>query len=54
MSENEWVVSVYVRTTDPGQVAKTAEVLGRAVAGLALEGVDSSLHVGPALEDETS
>lgn len=48
------VVSVYVSTDDPAAVARAAEVLARAIAGLALDGVTASLRVGPDEEQEGS
>jgi hypothetical protein len=50
----EWTVSVFVLTADATQVARAGEVLGRAVAGLGLEGIDASLRVGPSIEEEES
>lgn len=55
MIENEepvWIVSTFCRSHDPSTIARAAEILGRTVAGLALEGITCSLHVGPAEDDE--
>lgn len=46
------MVSVYVFTDDTAAVARAAEVLGRAVAGLALDGIRATLNVGPNDDDE--
>jgi hypothetical protein len=48
----EYAVTAMVMSTDPTVIARAAEVLGRAVAGLALDGVDASLRVGR-MEDES-
>lgn len=45
MSEQTIAVSVTVYTTDPQEVAKAAEVLGRAAAGLALDGISTSMNI---------
>lgn len=54
-------VEVRVDTCDPGDFSKAVEVLSRALAGLALEGIDGSMetmellmhsHVGGEEEDE--
>lgn len=51
---SKWVVSTYCNSADPGTIARVAEVMGRTVAGLALEGIRIILSVGPDNdEDET-
>jgi hypothetical protein len=46
------VISATVVTKNPDHVAKAAEVLARAAAGLALEGIDVSLSFGIPEDDE--
>lgn len=46
-----WAVTANVFTDEPSHTAKAAEVPGRAIAGLALEGIDASMNVHQ-LEDE--
>ena len=46
-------VALSVNTADPEIVARVAEQFARTAAGLALEGVDTFLMVGPADEDES-
>jgi hypothetical protein len=45
------VVSATVVTSDPEHVVKSAEAFGRAIAGLALEGISVGLSIGT-VEDE--
>lgn len=45
MAEQEFSVSASIYTSDPEAVARAAEVLGRAIAGLALDGINSSLNI---------
>ncbi len=52
MSGREFAVSVNIFTDDPGAVAKACEVLGRAAAGLALEGINCSMSVHELDEDD--
>lgn len=52
-AEPTLAVSANVYTSDPQAVAKAAEVLGRAVAGLAMDGISANLSV-IVLEDEVS
>ena len=44
------VVRATVVTDVPQHIAKAAEVLARAAAGLVLEGIDASIDMGIALE----
>jgi hypothetical protein len=46
------VVSVTVVSDDPNQVSKAAEVLARAAAGLALEGINVQVTMGTVQEEE--
>lgn len=50
----EWAVSVSVFSDDQAAVARAAEVLGRAAAGLALEGISTALHVHRVDDEENS
>lgn len=50
----EWAVSVSVFSDEEAAVARAAEVLGRAAAGLALEGINTSLHVHRIDEEDES
>lgn len=45
MTSPAWHIGAYVHTTDQSAVAKAAEVLSRAVVGLALEGIDEHIHI---------
>lgn len=42
----EYSINVYVFSKEPEKVAKAAETLARASAGLALEGIDVNLRFG--------
>lgn len=46
------VVSAHVVSTDPGQITKAAEVLTRAIAGLALEGIEVGLSMSTQTDQE--
>jgi hypothetical protein len=45
------VISATVVTDDPEHLVKAAEVLGRAAAGLGLEGIDVSLSITTVPDD---
>lgn len=47
----QWRASVTVYPEDQAMLMKVTEVLSRAAMGLALEGVDVMLNIGP-LEDD--
>lgn len=47
----EFAVSLHVFTDNTTAVARAAEVLSRAAAGLALDGIHTSLNVGPFDDD---
>jgi len=44
-------LSLSVTTTDPEIIARTADHFARTAAGLALEGVDTFLMIGPDDDD---
>lgn len=46
------VVSLTLVTEDPEAAARSAEVMARAAAGLALEGLSVSLSLGTVTDDE--
>lgn len=48
----EFILSVTVYNESPDAIAKAGEVLARACVGLALEGVRTSITVGPLEEDD--
>ena len=45
-------IGLSVSTDDPEMVARVAEQLARTAAGLALEGVDTMVMIGPDVEFE--
>lgn len=51
MSDN-WRVSVVVYPADQAMLMKVTEVLSHTAMGLALEGVDVMLNIGPLEDDE--
>lgn len=52
MSDQTFTVSAHVWRANANHFARTAEVLARAAAGLALEGIAVSIHVGPTEEED--
>jgi hypothetical protein len=50
--ELEYTINVYVFNKEPEKIAKAAETLARASAGLALEGIDVNLRFGTLMLDE--
>lgn len=46
------VVSLSVVTDDPEAAARSAEVMARAAAGLALEGLSVSLSLGTVIDED--
>jgi hypothetical protein len=44
-------ITLMMTTTDPEQVARSTEHFARAAAGLALEGVEITLMIGPDEEE---
>lgn len=52
MARPEFAVSINIFTADPAQVASACEVLGRALAGLGLDGIDASMNINQLDEDE--
>lgn len=50
----QWTVSAFVWTGDQSAVARAGEVLGRAVAGLALEGIDATLSISQDSDEEAA
>lgn len=52
MSKPVVVVSASVVTSDPQHIARAAEVLARAAAGLVLDGIDVTVGMGTPTEDD--
>ncbi len=48
----DMVISVTVVTSDPQQAARAMESFGRAAAGLGLDGISVSLHIGTPTDDD--
>lgn len=52
MPENTLYVTATVHTEDPSVVPRIVEALGRAVTGLALEGLLANISIGSFADDD--